>query len=65
MYYNEEGKDITKQILNNRTILIEGDDLETRNLANQKAREMKTSSYEVFTKNDKGRLNFFGYGIPK
>ncbi|AUC15449.1 hypothetical protein BTO06_09980 [Tenacibaculum sp. SZ-18] len=65
MYYNEEGKDVTRHIINNRTLLIEGEDLETRDLADLKAKEMKTSSYEVFKKNDNGRLSFIGYGIPK
>ncbi len=65
MYFNEEGKNITKQIIDNRTILIEGTDVKSRIYAREKAKEMRSSEYEVFTKDDKGRLVFIGYGIPK
>lgn len=64
-YYNDSNVKVNDRIEQGRTFLYLGTDIETRQLAEDKAREIGTYPYEMFADTEDGRRAFIGYGVPK
>lgn len=64
-YLTENGVDITKRIEERMTLLFEGTDLEHKELAEYKAKELRSYVYEVYADDKNGRRLHVGYAVPR